>query len=95
MWLPNVVLVKKVNGKWRMCVDYIDLNKAYPRDAYPLPSIDRLVDGAADNKILSFLDAYSGYNQIPMATNDMNKTAFITDDANYFYKDMLFGLKNA
>ena len=94
-WLSNVVLIKKANGKWRMCVDYIDLNKACPRDAYPLPNIDRVVDGAAGNKVLSFLDAYSGYNQIPMATSDMNKTAFITDDANYFYKVIAFGLKNA
>jgi len=78
-----------------MCVDYTDLNKACPRDAYPLPNIDRLVDGAASNKVLSFLDAYSGYNQIPMVASDMNKTAFITDDANYFYKVMPFGLKNA
>ena len=94
-WLSNVVLVKKANGKWQMCVDYTDLNKACPRDAYPLPNIDRLVDGAAGNKVLSFLDAYSDYNQITMAASDMNKTAFIIDDANYFYKVMPFGLKNA
>jgi len=93
--LSNIVLVKKANDKWRMCVDYTDLNKACPRDAYPLPNIDRLVDGAARNKVLSFFDAYSGYNQIPMAASDMNKTAFITDDANYFYRVMPFGLKNA
>ena len=79
-----MVLVKKANGKWRMCVDYTDLNKACPRDVYPLPNIDQLVDGVADNKVLSFLDAYSGYNQILVATFDMNKTAFITDDVNYF-----------
>ena len=90
-WLSNVVLVKKANGKWRMCVNYTDLNKASPRDAYPLPNIDRLIDGVAGNKVLSFLDAYSGYNQIPMATFDMNKTAFIIDHANYFYKVMPFG----
>jgi len=78
-----------------MCVDYTDLNKACPRDAYPLPNIDRLVDGATGNKVPNFLDAYSSYNQIPMAASDMNKTAFITDDANYFYKVMPFGLKNA
>jgi len=94
-WLSNVVLVKKANGKWRMCIDYTDLNKACPRDAYPLPNIDRLVDGAAGNKVLRFLYAYSGYNQIPMAISDMHKTAFITDDANYLYKVMPFGLKNA
>jgi len=94
-WLSNIVLVKKANGKWWMCVDYTHLNKACPRDAYPLPNIDRLVDGAAGNKVLSFLNAYSGYNEIPMAASDMNKTAFIIDGANYFYKVMPFGLKNA
>jgi len=83
-WFSNVVLVKKANGKWRMSVDYTDLNKACPRDAYSLLNIDRLIDGAAGNKVLSFLDAYSGYNQIAVAASDMNKTAFITDDTNYF-----------
>ena len=89
-----MVLVKKPNGNWRMCVDYTDLNKACPRDAYPLPSIDRLVDGAAGHAILSFLDAYSGYNQIPMANEEKIKTAFITEEANLYYKVMPFGLKN-
>jgi len=59
-WLANVVLVKKSNGQWRMRVDYTDLNKACPKDAYPLPSTDRLVDGTADNKMLSFLEAFFG-----------------------------------
>ena len=77
-----------------MCVDYTDLKRVCPRDAYPLPNIDRLVDGAAGNKVLSFLDAYFGYNQIPMASSDMHKTAFIMDDANYFYRVMPFSLKN-
>jgi len=94
-WLSNMVLVKNANDKWQMCFDYTDLNKACPRDAYPLPNIVRLVDGVAGNKVLNFLDAYSGYNQIPMAAFDMNKTAFITDDANYFYKVKPYGLKNA
>jgi len=65
-WLANVVMVKKSNGKWRMCVDYIDLNKACQKDTYPLPSIDRLVDSTSGYGMLSFLDAYSGYNQILM-----------------------------
>jgi len=65
-WLANVVLVKKANGKWRMCVDFTDLNKACPKDSYPLPSIDALVDSASGCKMLSFLDAFSGYNQIKM-----------------------------
>ncbi|XP_020216768.1 uncharacterized protein LOC109800394 [Cajanus cajan] len=94
-WLANVVMVKKSNGKWRMCTNYTDLNKACPKDAYPLPHIDALVDGAADHHRLSFLDAYSGYNQIPMYPPDEAKTAFITDSANFCYRVMPFGLRNA
>ena len=65
-WLANVVMVKKANGSWRMCVDFTDLNKACPKDSYPLPSIDNLVDLALGYTILSFCDAFSGYNQILM-----------------------------
>jgi len=65
-WLTNIVMVTKPNDKWRMCVDYSNLNKACLKDSYPLPNIDRLVDGVAGHKILSFLDAYSRYNQISM-----------------------------
>ncbi|RDX83205.1 hypothetical protein CR513_35907, partial [Mucuna pruriens] len=63
-WLANVVMVKKVNSKWRICTDYTDLDKACPRIRTPLPSIDRLVDGVSGFGLLSFMDAYSGYNQI-------------------------------
>jgi len=77
-----------------MFVDYKDLNKAYPKDSYPVSNIDRLVDGAVDHKILSFLDAYSGYNQISMHPKDKEKTTFTTDGANYFYEVMSFSLKN-
>jgi len=94
-WLANVVMVKKANGKWRMCVDYTDLNKACPKDSYPLPTIDRLVDGAAGHHILNFLDAYSGYNQIHMYPTDRKKTTFMTDSDNFYYEVMPFGLKNA
>ena len=66
MWLANVVLAKKSNGGWRMCVDYTDLNKAYPKDSYPLPNIDHLVDNASSFGMLSFGDAFSGYNQVKM-----------------------------
>ncbi|XP_057756229.1 uncharacterized protein LOC130975449 [Arachis stenosperma] len=69
-WLSNVVMVRKNSGKWRMCVSFIDLNKACPKDAYPLPSIDKLVDNASGFKTLSFMDAYSGYNQILMHPED-------------------------
>ncbi|RYR53176.1 hypothetical protein Ahy_A06g028171 [Arachis hypogaea] len=94
-WLANVVLVRKSNGKWRMCVDYTDLNKACPKDAFPLPNIDGLVDAASGHRYLSFMDAYSGYNQIPMHRPDEEKTAFITPDGTYCYTVMPFGLKNA
>ena len=55
-------MVKKANEKWRMCVDFTDLNKAYPKDSYPLPRIDQLVDSTAGHELLSFMDAFSGYN---------------------------------
>ena len=66
-WLTNVVLIKKPNGKWRMCVDYIDLNKACPKDSYPLSSIDQLMDTTSGFQSMSFMDAFLGYNQIQMA----------------------------
>ncbi|RDX93464.1 Retrovirus-related Pol polyprotein from transposon 17.6, partial [Mucuna pruriens] len=94
-WLANVVMVRKANGKWRMCTDYTDLNKACPKDSYSLPSIDRLVDNIAGFTFLSFMDAYSGYNQIRMHPQDEEKTAFITDEGAFCYKVMAFGLKNA
>ncbi|XP_068504433.1 uncharacterized protein [Phaseolus vulgaris] len=94
-WLANVVLVKKVNGKWRICIDFTDLNKACPKDSYPLPSINALVDSASGCKMLSFLDAFSGYNRIKMHPRDESKTAFMTETCSYCYKVMPFGLKNA
>ena len=69
-WLSNVVLVTKSSGKWNMCIDYTDLNRACLQNAYPLPNIDKLVENSADFKLLSFMDAYFGYNQIPMAKAD-------------------------
>ncbi|XP_016192123.1 uncharacterized protein LOC107633004 [Arachis ipaensis] len=94
-WLENVILVKKQNGNWRMCVDYTDLNKACPKDPYPLPNIDTLVDSSSGYQYLSFIDAYSGYNQIPINKSGQEKTSFITPRANYCYMVMPFGLKNA
>ena len=66
-WLANGVMVKKANGKWRICVDFTDLNNAYPKDSFPLPRIDQLVDSTAGHKLLTFMDTFSGYNQIQMA----------------------------
>ena len=94
-WLANVVLVKKANGKWRMCVDFTDLNKACPKDSFPLSRIDQLVDSIAGHKLLTFMDAFSRYNQIKMAKEDQEKIAFITSQGLYCYKVIPFGLKNA
>ena len=94
-WLANVVMVKKANSKWRMCVDFINRNKACPNDSYPLPHIDQLVDSTASHKLLSFIDAFSGYNQIRMDEADQEKTSFITSQGLFCYEVMPFGLKNA
>uniref|UniRef100_A0A2N9GMR1 Uncharacterized protein n=1 Tax=Fagus sylvatica TaxID=28930 RepID=A0A2N9GMR1_FAGSY len=94
-WLANVVMVKKNTGKWRMCVDFTDLNKACPKDSFPLPRIDQLVDSTAGHKLLTFMDAFSGYNQIVMDESDQEKTSFITSRGLFCYKVMSFGLKNA
>ncbi|XP_065636550.1 uncharacterized protein LOC136070478 [Quercus suber] len=94
-WLVNVVMVKKASGKWRMCVDFTDLNKACPKDSYPLPQIDALVDSTARHQLLSFMDAFSGYNQIKMKESDQEKTSFITSQGLFCYKVMPFGLKIA
>ena len=77
-WLANVVIVKKVNSNGRMCVDYIELNKACPKDSYPLPRIDLLVDLTAGHQLLSFMDALSNYNQIRLDKFDQEKTSFVT-----------------
>ena len=94
-WLANTVVVKKKTGKWRVCVDFIDLNKACPKDPFPMPKIKQLVDTTVGHPRMSFLDAFQGYHQIPLATDDQEKTAFVTPIGNYHYKVMPFGLKNA
>ncbi|RVW43548.1 Transposon Ty3-I Gag-Pol polyprotein [Vitis vinifera] len=94
-WLANVVPVPKKNSKVRVCVDYRDLNKASPKNDFPLPHIYMLVDSIAGHSMLSFMDRFSGYNQILMALEDMEKTYVITEWGTYCYKVMPFGLKNA
>ena len=94
-WLANVVMVKKANGKWRMYVDFTDLNRACPKDSYPLLRIDTLVDSTARHELLSFMDAFSGYNQIRMEEADKEKTSFVTGLGLFCYKVMPIGLKNA
>ncbi|WJX45412.1 hypothetical protein P8452_32294 [Trifolium repens] len=94
-WLANIVPVPKKDGKVRMCVDYRDLNKASPKDDFPLPHIDVLVDSTAKFNVFSFMDGFFGYNQIKMAPEDREKTSFITPWGTFCYKVMPFGLKNA
>ena len=94
-WLANPVLVKKSNDKWRTCVDFTDLNKACPKDSFPLSRNDQLVDATTGHELLNFMDRYSGYNQIPMYLLDEEHTSFIIDRGLYCYKVMPFGLKNA
>jgi hypothetical protein len=93
-WLANTVMVKKANGKWRMCIDFTDLNKACPKDKFPLPRIDSLVDAAATSELMSLLDCYLGYHQIWMKKDDEPKTSFITPSGTYCYLRMPEGLKN-
>jgi hypothetical protein len=92
-WLANLVLVKKKNGKWRMCVDYTSLNKACPKVPFPLPQIDQIVDSTAGCELLCFLDAYSGYHQIKMESDQL-ATSFITPFGMFCYVTMPFGLRN-
>ena len=94
-WLANVVLVKKVNGKWRLCIAFTDINRACPKDSFPLSRIDLIVDATVGHELLSFMDAFSSYNQISMDPIDQEKTSFITGQGTYYYRVMPFGLKNA
>ena len=88
-------MFKKANGKWRICVDFTDLNKACPKDSYLLPWIDILVDSTARHQLLSFIDAFSGYKYIKLDKTDQEKTSFITSQGLFCYKVMPFKLKNA
>ena len=89
-----MVVVKKKTEKWRVCVDFTDLNKTCPEDPFPMTHIDQLVDVTVGHPRMSFLDAFQGYHQIPLALDDQEKTAFVTPIGNYHYKVMPFGLKN-
>ena len=94
-WLANMVVVPKKGGKWQVCVDYTDLNEACPKDSFPLPRIDQIVDAITGHEILSFLDSFSEYHQIPLHPPDIEKMAFITPHELYCYDVMPFDLKNA
>jgi hypothetical protein len=94
-WLANTIMVKKAIGKWRMCIDFTDLNKACRKDEFPLSRIDSLVDATTSLELMSLLDCYSGYHQILMKKEDEPKTSFITPSGTYCYLWMPEGLKNA
>jgi hypothetical protein len=100
-WLSNPVMVEKKKDEpaivkiWRMCVDYTNLNKACPKDPFPLPRINQVIDSTAVCELLSFVDAYSGFHQIPLYQPDQIRTFFITPYGAYCYRTMPFGLRNA
>jgi hypothetical protein len=93
-WLTNMVPVPMKDRKVIMCVDFRDLNRACPKDDFPLPQIDVLVDNTVRSALMSFMDGFSRYNQILMAPEDMSKTTFVTEWGIYCYTIMPFGLKN-
>ena len=92
-WLANVVIIKKANDKWRLCIDFTNINQACPKDSFPLPRIDLIVDATAGHELLSFMDAFFRYNQISMDPDDQENTSFVTGQGTYFYRVMPFGLK--
>jgi hypothetical protein len=93
--LANTVPVKKKKGKWRMCVDFTDLNKACKKDDFPLERVDKIIDDAANSEMLSLLDMFSGYHQIRVRKEDEEKTSFITPFRTFCFMRMPEGLKNA
>ena len=94
-WVSPLMVVLKKNGKWRICVDYRELNKVTLNDHFPLPFIDQVLDTLAGKKLFSFLDGFSGYNQIKIALEDQDKTTFTCPWGTYAYKVLPFGLCNA
>jgi hypothetical protein len=94
-WVSNPVPIDKKGGSIRVCFDYRDINKAYPKENFPTPFIDQIVDDCADSEIFSLMDGFSGYNQINIAPEDQHKTAFICPWGTFAYRKLPFGLKNA
>ena len=93
-WVFNVVLVMEKQGTIRVCVDYQDFNLACPKDNYPTPFIDQIIDDCAGCKIFSFMDGFSSYNQMNICPDDQHKTTFIYPWGTFAYRKLLFGLKN-
>ena len=94
-WLSNIVPIKKKNRHIRCCVDFRNFNRAYPKDEFPLSNMDLLIYSAVGSAMFSFMDGFSGYNQIKIAPRDAEKTTFRTSMGNFYYTVMPFGLKNA
>ena len=94
-WLSNIVPIKKKNEQIRCCLDFKNLNRPCLTDEFPLPNMDLLIDSATSSAMFSFMDGFSGYNQIRMAPKDAEKNAFRTPIGNFYYTVMPFGLKNA
>ena len=94
-WLSNIVPIKKKNGQIRCCVDFKNLNRAYPKDEFLLPNMDLLIDSVAGNTMFYFMDGFNGYNPIWMVPKDIEKTTFKTPIGNFYYTVMPFRLKNA
>ena len=93
-WLLNTMVVKKKNGKLRVCINFIDLNQGCLKDPFPVRKIDQLVDATFGHLRMSFLDAFQGYHQMALAPGDQKKTSSISPEGNYHYMVMSFGLKN-
>jgi hypothetical protein len=94
-WVSNLVLIDKKGGTIHVCVDYMDINKACPKDKFPTPFVDQIVDDCTGSEIFSLMDGFSGYNQINIAPEDQHKTAFICPWGTFSYRKLPFGLKNA
>jgi hypothetical protein len=94
-WVSNPVLIDKKGGSIRVCIDYRDINKACPKDNFPTPFVDQIIDDCASSEIFSLMDGFSGYNQINIAPEDQHKTAFICPWGTFAYRKLPFGLKNA
>lgn len=94
-WILNIVVISNLDGRIRICINFQDLNKASLKDDFLLPNIDMIVDSTVGHALLSFMDGFSGYNQIHINSNDQYKTTFTTPWGNFFYVVMPFGFKNA
>jgi hypothetical protein len=94
-WVSNPVPVNQKQGTIRVCTDFRDLNKACPKDNFPTPFIDQIIDECAGYESFSFMDGFLGYNQIQIKPEDQHKMTFICPWGTFTYRKMPFGLKNA